>query len=274
MIDEGARVDIHSHLVPGVDDGSRTLDDSLESIERMTRVGIRAILTTPHFNASILQVPEEAEARIEEVEEAFALLRDAAEDRFPEVHLMRGFEIMLDDPDPDLSDPRLRMDGTAFVLVEWPSMQVPPGTPAVLQRLRSQGYIPVIAHPERYHVGGSMVELGQLWKDAGAFLQVNHGSITGRYGGRVQTRGWDLLEAGLADYLASDHHGRPHLELQLEGVMQEVDGTGAEESIQALLRTNPRRLIDGEAPFPVRPIRASTGWKDRLKQLFNSSEAS
>ncbi len=270
MIDEGARVDIHSHLVPGVDDGSRTLDDALESIERMTRLGIRAILTTPHFNASILRVPDEAEARITEVEHAFAALHAAVEDRFPEVHLMRGFEVMLDDPDPDLSDARVRLDGTPFVLVEWPSMQVPPGTPAVIQRLRSQGHIPVIAHPERYHVGGSMVELAQLWKDAGAFLQVNHGSITGRYGGRVQKRGWDLLEAGLADYLASDHHGRPHLELQLEGTLNAVEGMGAEESIQALLRTNPRRLIDGEEPFPVRPIRSTTGWKDRLKQLFTS----
>jgi len=269
MIDEIARVDVHSHLVPGVDDGARTLDDALESIERMTRLGVRAIVTTPHFDASLLGGAE-GEARIEAVEAAFAELKSAVRERFPEVWLGRGFEIMMDDPDPDLSDPRLRMAETSFVLIEWPSMQVPPGTDAAVRRLVSRGWRPIVAHPERYRAPEAMVSLGEMWKEAGAYLQVNLGSLLGRYGGRAERRAWELIEAGKADYLASDHHGRPHIELQLDAVVERFDALGAEEQLKMLIRSNPRRVVDDLEPLPVRPVTTATGWRARIRRLFQS----
>jgi protein-tyrosine phosphatase len=268
-IDEHARVDIHSHLVPGVDDGSRTLDDALESIERMTRAGIRAIVTTPHFNASLLRSPKGWE-RIEEVAAAFDDLREAVVERFPEVFLDRGFEIMLDDPDPDLSDHALRLAGTSFVLVEWPSMQVPPATEGVLRRIRASGLAPVVAHPERYHTPDRVVPLARMWRNAGAYLQVNHGSLTGRYGARVERRAWELLETGLVDYLATDHHGRPNLELHLDGVVQRLEELEAHEQVQMLARANPRRLLDGLEPLPVPPVQIDRGWKEKLRGFFKT----
>lgn len=269
MIDEITRVDIHSHLVPGVDDGARTLEDSLESIGRMVDLGVRAIVTTPHFNASLLGGPMGV-ARIEEVEAAFSELSEAVRKQYPDVWLARGFEIMMDDPDPDLSDPRLRMAGTDFVLIEWPSMQVPPGTESAVRRLVSRGWHPIVAHPERYRAPQAMVPLAQSWKNAGAFLQVNIGSLVGRYGARAERRAWELLQAGKADYLASDHHGRPHIELQLDEVVAKLEERGADEQVKTLLRSNPRRIIDGLEPLPVRPVEADTGWRAKIKKLFQT----
>lgn len=268
-IGENARVDIHSHLVPGVDDGSQTMEDALESIERMARCGIRAIVTTPHFNASLLRSPRGRE-RIAEVSVAFEELRGVAAERFPDVFIDRGFEIMLDDPDPDLSDPALRLAGTSFVLVEWPSMQVPPGTDGVLHRIRASGQKPILAHPERYHTSDSVVRLARMWRNAGGFLQVNQGSLTGRYGSRVERRAWELLEAGLADYLATDHHGRPSLELHLEEVEERLRSLEALEQLQMLVRANPRRILDELEPLPVQPIRVERGWKEKLRGIFKS----
>jgi len=267
MNDDVARVDIHSHLVPGVDDGARTLDDALESIDRMMALGIRTILTTPHFDASLLEGPGGSE-RIEEVEKAFAHLTAAAAERFPTLDLRRGFEIMLDDPSPDLSDVRLRLAGTSFVLVEWASMRVPPGAAAVLERLVERGWRPVVAHPERYRDVGDIAAVASRWKDVGALLQVNHGSLTGRYGSRAERGARSLLESGLVDYLASDHHGRPHLELQLDEVVRQLENSDAEEQISMLIRTNPLRLLDDMEPLPVRPIRMGRGWRDRLRRLI------
>lgn len=272
MNDDVARVDIHSHLVPGVDDGARTLDDALESIERMAGLGIRTIVTTPHFDASLLASPAGAE-RVDEVERAFARLADAVAERFPAVDLRRGFEVMLDDPSPDLSDARLRMAGTSFVLVEWPSMRVPPRTQPVLERIVDRGWRPVIAHPERYRDVGDIRTVASRWKDAGAFLQVNHGSLTGRYGSRAERGAHALLGAGLADYLASDHHGRPHLELQLDEVVARLQDSDAEEQISMLVRTNPLRLLEDMEPLPVRPVHLARGWRDRLRSLMRPEGA-
>lgn len=267
MNDAVARVDIHSHLVPGVDDGARTVEDALESIGRMVDLGIRTIVTTPHFNASLMAGPDGGR-RVDEVEEAFDRLAEAVAEQFPDLDLRRGFEVMLDDPWPDLSDPRLRMAGTSFVLVEWPSMRVPPGTSAVLTRVGEPGWRPVIAHPERYREVGDICRLARSWKEAGAFLQVNHGSLLGRYGARAERGAWSLLEAGLADYLASDHHGRPHLELQLDDVVSRLEALEAEEQMSMLVRTNPLRLLEDLEPLPVRPIRVGHRWRDRLRRFI------
>lgn len=269
MSHETARVDIHSHLVPGVDDGAPTLDDALESVGRMAALGIRTILTTPHFDASLLSVPA-GEERIEEVEAAFQSLVEAAAARHPDVRLLRGFEIMLDEPSPDLSDARVRMAGTSSVLVEWPSMEVPPGTPEVLARLRSRGWRPIVAHPERYRRADDVVALGEAWREAGAVLQVNHASLTGGYGSRAERAAWSLLEAGLVDCLASDHHGRPHLPLQLTEVVDRLEALDAGEQMKMLVRTNPLRLVEDEDPLPVRPVRMGRGWRERIRRFIRS----
>ncbi|HKK92508.1 MAG TPA: CpsB/CapC family capsule biosynthesis tyrosine phosphatase, partial [Longimicrobiales bacterium] len=244
-----------------------TLDDALESIGRMVALGIRTIVTTPHFDASLMSGPHGGR-RMEEVETGFARLEEAVARRFPEIELGHGFEVMLDDPHADLSDSRLRMAGTRFVLVEWPRMRVPPGTSAVLARLRDQGLTPVVAHPERYREGGDVRTLAQSWREAGAFLQVNHGSLTGRYGAAPERRAWSLLEEGLVDYLASDHHGRPHLDLQLDEVERRLEDFDAEEQLGMLVRTNPLRLLEDQEPLPVRPVQVSHGWRERLRRLI------
>jgi hypothetical protein len=104
--DAVAYTDIHSHLVPGVDDGARTLEDTLASVERLTRLGIRKILTTPHLDGSLTKDPKALEARLNEVTAAWEIAADAIGRDFPEVTFKRGHEIMLDVPDVDFSDPR------------------------------------------------------------------------------------------------------------------------------------------------------------------------
>ena len=115
---------------------------------------------------------------------------------------------MLDTPSPDLSDARLRLGGTRFTLVEFPFMVIPPNGPRALFELKMAGWAPVLAHPERY--GNASAEFGDAeeWRRVGAHLQVNCGSLLGRYGAKAQQLAWGLLERGWVDYLSSDYHAR------------------------------------------------------------------
>ncbi len=265
----GSLTDLHSHLVPGVDDGATTLEEALEGVGRMVALGIRTIVTTPHLDGSLTSDPEALAVRLSEVDHAFEALRSAAARLHPELVLRRGHEVRLDRPDPDLSDPRLRLGGSDTVLIEWPGFLIPPETPSVLRNLASQGVRPLIAHPERYRGYDPAFTLVRRWKEAGALLQVNFGSLAGRYGHVPRVEAFRLLELGLVDCLSSDFHGRPHLRLYVEEARAMFDELNGAVSWDILTGENPRRIAIGEDPMAVPPLEGGgLGLLDRIRSLF------
>jgi protein-tyrosine phosphatase len=266
-------VDIHNHLVPGVDDGARSLEAVLDSVERMTRLSIRRIVTTPHIRASTTLDPAGLEERLSEVSEAWEAAALAIGEHFPEVEFRRGHEVALDVPNPDLSDPRIRMGGTAFVLVEWPHLQLPPGTARVLKSIRDQGYRPIVAHPERYSGMAQALGVAGQWRDAGAYLQVNYGSLVGRYGAEAQANAHRLLRRGWVDYLASDFHGHPRLKIYKAEAWEMLEELGADEALIYLCRTNPGRVLSDDEPLAVPILPPERGFWARLRNMLNPSVA-
>ena len=266
----GSLTDLHSHLVPGVDDGATNLDDALEGIERMVTQGFGAAVTTPHLDAGLTRDPEGFAAFLAQVDESFENLCIAADRRFPGFVLRRGHEIRLDRPDPDLSDARVRLGGSDAVLVEWPAFQIPPETPAVLRGLMAQGVRPVLAHPERYRGHDADLGLAARWRQAGTLLQVNFGSLAGRYGPSIRATAFRLLELGLADCLSSDFHGRPHLELYADEARGLFELAGASGSWEILTMENPRRILIGEDVLEVPPLDfGGRGLMERIRSFFD-----
>jgi len=245
--------DFHNHLVPGVDDGSRTVDDAMHSIARMTGAGVGAIITTPHLNASHISSPGYGQL-MHFLDGRWRGVRNAARGAFPGLDFRRGFEVRLDTPRPDLSDPRLHLGGTRFVLVECPGFRAPATSPAVLARLAESGHVPVVAHPERYFGIDDELSLVRSWKRAGAYLQGSYGSLVGQYGPRPRTLILRLLRTGLLDYLSSDFHGRPGYAFHLEPGAEELRRLGGEAQLELLGRVNPGRLFDDGPPLEVPPL--------------------
>ncbi len=262
--------DFHSHLVPVVDDGSRSLEDALHSVDRMIEAGVTRVITTPHLRASHAASRRFAEY-LDLVDHQWTRLQGAVQARHPDLDFRRGFEIKVDHQGLDLSDPRMRLGGTRFVLVEWPMFQVPAGSPRMLERFTESGLVPIVAHPERYHGVDPELDVVTEWKRAGALLQGNYGSLAGQNGPVARTRILHMLAEGLLDYLCSDFHGRPEYTFYLvpgAGALREL---GGDKQLDLLGRENTARLFDGEAPLPVPALSAEIA-SDALSTGFSGQD--
>lgn len=264
--------DLHSHLIPGVDDGARTLEEAMEAIQRLWDEGVRTVVTTPHLEGSLTKVPEGMEQRLQEVDLAWEALKAEAARVHPELEFHRGHEVMLDIPDPDFSDPRVRLAGTSTVLVEWPRLQVPPATLQVLARIRDAGYKVVLAHPERYHGLDDDLELPGEWRRMGALLQVNYGSLVGRYGEEPRKRALTFLERGWVDLFGTDFHGRSHLSIYLRRAREAMELLEGLEQFELLAGTNPKRVLRGDDPLPALPLIQKKGMWEKVRGLFGGKE--
>jgi protein-tyrosine phosphatase len=257
--------DFHNHLIPGVDDGARTADDSATALAAMVAEGVSAVITTPHVDASLVRRPDALATRLAELDAGWERLQPIAD--AAGVPVQRGCEMALDTPDPDFADPRLRLAGTDFVLVEFAYMTVPPNAAAVLRKIREGGWIPVLAHPERYGALAGSVDVAAEWRRAGALLQVNGASLIGRYGPEPKRAAEQILAAGWADYICSDYHTRsgPWI-ARYRQWLREHNGS---EQCTLLTEVNPRRLLDGELPIPVPPLLARQhGLWQRVRSMF------
>lgn len=259
-------VDFHSHLMPGVDDGARDCDESRAALQAMRSSGVDALITTPHFRGSIALRPDEFGARMRELDDGWARLSALGDEIAPELELRRGAEVLLDIPEPDLSDPRLRLGGGAFVLVEFPYFTVPPRSTRVVTAIRGNGFVPIIAHPERYRDIASDTEIVDEWRKAGAYLQMNGPSLIGRYGAEARSMAVLLLERGWADYISSDYHARG--ETGIAGYREVLSRMGADPQAEVLMRTNPVRMLNDEPPVPVPPLPARRRLWDRIAAAF------
>ena len=252
-------IDLHTHLLPGVDDGSPTAAHSATILRRMQGEGVQTVVCTPHLRASeALDAPVTEHARLHEE------LRTIAP---PEVRLLTGFEIMLDQPGLDLTSPALALGGSVARLVEFPRRGLPAGATEELLRLRMSGVLPVVAHPERY--SGCTIETLGVWRELGAVMQADGMALLGA--GPMAEFAREALAEGFVDVLASDNHGDRRSLATARDWLGEI---GASEQARLLTEENPRRLLAGNALLPVPPIRFRRGVFDRLRELVFGGRSS
>jgi protein-tyrosine phosphatase len=245
-------IDIHTHLLPGVDDGSPSVEVSAGVLAGFAGDGVDTVVCTPHLRAS-----EAAAAPHGDYAAIFAALVAAVPG--PPA-LRRGWEIMLDVPGIDLTAPHLSLGGSSAVLVEFPRTGVPARATEELFRLRMSGVVPVLAHPERYW--GCTPALLQAWRKAGTVIQVDATALLA--GGRMGQLAIAILEEGLSDCLASDNHGDTR---SLAVVRDWLAEQGAGEHARLLTEVNPRRVLESLPVLPVPPVQVARGLLSRLREL-------
>src|ERR1700761_2923786 len=252
-------IDIHHHLLPGLDDGARTLDVSLAMVEIAIADGITHIACTPHSSHRYFFDPEHNAT-------AFAELQDAVHQRFgDQITLGLGcdFHLMFDNIEDAQRHPtRYTINGHNYLLVEFPDTTIAPNTPQTFYQLSLSGMTPIITHPERNPILARQPERMAEWLKAGALIQITASSLTGRFGPMAeQSAGW-LLDHHWVHFIATDAHNTqsrpPLLRPAFDLVTEHYDLATAER----LGITNPRAAFYGEAldpqPEPAAPHTVSS----------------
>ena len=245
-------IDIHSHVLPGVDDGSEDMDMSLEMISMAARSGVEGIVATPHCN-----IPGELDNYISpEIEQIWSSL--AEEIRISElpIRLYRGMEVFCTPQVPELLEQgRLwTLNDTDYFLIEFSFREDPEFCTDILYQCREMGYLPIIAHPERYFFLQNDPQLAYEWCVAGYGLQINKGSLLGRFGQGPKRTADLLVDHGLAACVASDAHSPFQRTTDLGEVREYLTEVFGEEHMKLLLEINPERILSGEDLLGYEPI--------------------
>ena len=248
-------IDLHSHLLPGVDDGSRSIAQSVKVLGAMAQQGVTDVCLTPHLPAGRAEAgPPAAHER------AFELLSGQAP-AAPRLH--RGAEVMLDRPitRPVVLARNVTLAGSGYMLVEFPRMVAYDTVSNALTQVVDQGLIPVLAHPERYSC--CSVDAVRHWKAIGAKMQVDATTLL-----TTQARGQrarQLVSEGMADILAGDNHGDDRTVATGAQFLRAQDGA---EQVELLVMRNPAAILADRSMTSVPPLRIRQSWIHRIKEFL------
>jgi protein-tyrosine phosphatase len=202
------KTDMHSHLLPGIDDGSPDLQTSIQLIKGMVDQGFSKLITTPHIMWEMYKNTPEI------IGEKLALVKKAVAEEGINVELHAAAEYFLDDHVEGLlkrNEKLLTISGN-MVLSEFSLAYAPHGLKDILFEMQMQGYQPVIAHPERYTYLEGNKEFYEELKDIGCLFQLNVLSLAGYYGKSAQELANHLIKKGYYDIIGTDLHGFRHLD--------------------------------------------------------------
>lgn len=243
-------IDIHTHILPGVDDGSESVEMSLEMLRLAAEGGTSAVVLTPHNNLpGLLQDTAK-------LSERFDMLCAMVEEEQLPIELIKGMELFATWNLPDLLEQKKvwTLNNTRYFLVEFDFEEEPYFCDRVLARCIEKGFCPVVAHPERYRFVQKSPEMVYRWICAGYGVQINKGSLLGRFGSSARRTAERLMGCGLVSCVASDAHfpwtRTPHMGEILE-LLEENYG---EEYAEMVLYDNPARILDGRALVGYEPI--------------------
>lgn len=238
-------IDLHSHILPELDDGAQNLYQSLEMARLAVESGVQIMVATPHC----------ASDRTREVRSAAVLLREALREEQIPLRLFMGMEIF---GTPDTAD-LLRagklytLNNSRYPLIEFDFVSDGGKETQILSSVIQAGYQPIVAHPERYAYVQQDPELVNFWKRMGCLFQVNRGSLFGRFGEEAQDVALSLIRRGFANVVASDAHSPRMRTTWLKDAWEILEREAAPVAARYLLWENPRRILKNKPLMNLEP---------------------
>lgn len=237
-------IDIHSHILPGLDDGARTMDEAVAMLRLAAQCGTTDIVATPHANLDFAFDPETVRTVADQVQ--------ATAGPEPRIHCGCDFHLSFDNVQDAVADPsRYTINNRRYLLVEFSDLLIFKNTDEIFDVLMGAGMVPIITHPERNFLLQQRLAELERWVSKGCLLQVTGQSLLGRFGKRARKFAETLCERGLVHVIASDAHDpedrTPDLSEASEHVRQRYGPAWAE----LLFTANPRLILEGEPISPA-----------------------
>ena len=203
------KTDLHSHFIPGIDDGAQRTRESIALLKRMQQFGYKKVITTPHIMSDYYKNNPEIILRgLERVKKAIAEEADL------DIEIEAAAEYYLDDSlQQKIDDRELLTFGDNYVLFELPFLSEPTNLSSIIFELHTAGYKPILAHPEKYSFWYKNKEKFQDMKDRGVFLQLNITSLTGPYPPETKKIAEYLVEKEMISFVGTDCHNMAHLDM-------------------------------------------------------------
>jgi protein-tyrosine phosphatase len=233
-------IDIHSHVLYGVDDGARTLEDSVAMVRLAAEHGTTDLVATPHASPNYRFQPEIVKERLAEIA--------AASDNVLRLHTGCDFHLSFDNVQDAIANPeKYTINHLRYLMVEFSDLLIFYNTTEIFSRLVDAGMTPVITHPERNGLLRQRIDQIAQWVAGGAAVQVTAQSLLGGFGRRAADFARTLLDRRLVHFLASDAHDCEHRPPRLDLAYTWVKERYGEELAEALCVTNPRATLTGES---------------------------
>jgi len=255
-------IDLHHHLLYGIDDGSPDLETSLAMARESAANGVTHIVCTPHAS-------ERYPYRAQLIEERYAELCELLKGQMG-LSLASDFHMTAENVMEAAANPlRYSIDGKGYLLIELSHTSIPPQMNDAMFLLQSTGYQLIVTHPERYPAVLGRPEMLAEWLRMGCLVQVTAGSLYGRFGKMAEAFSNELLERNWVHFIASDAHNMTGRPPHLRKGYNYVANHAGEETAHRLCETNPRAAVDG-ATWPTQPEPA--GLWDYLPMKFHAKK--
>ena len=242
-------LDIHSHIIPAVDDGCKDEAMALAMLRKAAASGTSAIFATSH----VLSAGEHPSW--EKLQAGVEWLRNACRDNDIDLQIYSGAEVFMDwelldelavDGSYCLNGEAFGRQAVTYILVELPMQFLPQYADDFWYELRLKGVVPILAHPERYPELMAKTERLLKWRKEGLLLQCNAGSFAGRFGESAQRAAKLLLKNHLVDFIGSDAHRAVGRDTDMREGVQVIRELAGEAECRRICEENPERVVAGE----------------------------
>lgn len=237
-------IDIHTHIIYNIDDGARSLEESIDIIKKLNKIGFTHIIATPHYITGSNFISNNYQKQ----EELENLKRTLKNEEIP-VYLYLGNEIFIDAEILSLMKKNeiTSLNGSHYLLIEFPVSRPFPEMLELLFYFRSKNYIPIIAHPERYLYLQDNPHLISKFLEMGCLFQGNFSNIIGKYGKKAKKLFLEMLKKNQYHFLATDvHHIEDSLFLKMDKIKKEIIRITSEEKFRELTYENPLKVLKDE----------------------------
>lgn len=242
-------IDLHCHILPGLDDGSNSIEQSIQMAKEAAEAGFSTICCTPHYLDNKYIVP-----RVE-VKETLNALQNAINNNGINIKLAIGNELYITEFVDDLLDNQTisTLNDSKYLLMELPMNYPVSILEDIIFTIQNFGLVPILAHPERYTYVQKDPNFVINLINRGVLFQGNYGSIIGKYSSEAQKTIKIMLENDMIHFLATDNHRDKSVFTYLDSVFGELEKVISPSKIEKLTKINPQKVIDNEDVFAPEP---------------------